>query len=597
MLLCRMGEHGAVPGQSAGKLSTRMARWNLSFRSLLAAAGLLSIAVSAVFPQATTLPPSSGQSPGPAPEITVESNLVVVPVFAYDPARMAEAPKEEMPCARTDVAAFFKLPPTQPYLPTDCDVTEVHGLTAEDFRLFQDGTEQQIVRMVPGAWWTLVRDNLGWHMQASATPRGIWGLSELSQIKRVPVINREFQTLAYVPKSATEGCHAIRVEVDRPNLLVFARNQYCTGQTPADPLIGSELGKELEHKLASQKHGKIPLSLQAATFHTSGDQSRVDVSLEFPWKDLYRKWESSNWTLYARIAVMGIVRRADGSIAGRFSDLLYPSYWPTFNQGGTKYITWEKGTANLSGAIPHLVNGAASSRNLGASDSTDGNDTLALTFRNAAGEIKPDLSSIQTALDSSDPFWIPAQYKTQMDLPPGEYKLQVVLSDGWDIGLAEAPLTLAPYDRKRLALSSLALCKRLRDAGVSAKEAAAANFAPQYVPLVSKGIEFSMAGDANFAQSSQFFAYFEVYDPSPEQNSATGVSVQMRILDSATGTVKGELAPVEAAPYKDPASGVFRIARTIPIRQLPKGAYRLEVRAQDSAGDISAWRAADFSVE
>jgi hypothetical protein len=569
----------------------------LLLRRFLTGTGLFCLATSAAFAQAKRSPSDSGQTAATAPPVTVESNLVVVPVFVYDPARMAQAPKDELPCARADVTAFFSIPTRQPYLPTDCDVTEVHGLTVKDFRLFQGGAEQQILRMDPGAWWTLVRDNLGWHMQSSDTPRGIWGLSELSAVKKVPVINREFQVLAYVPKTARDGCHRIRVEIDRPNLLVFARNQYCTGQTPSDPLNETDLGKELGRALVSEKRGKIPLSLQAGTFYTSGNQSRVYVSVQFPWKDLYRKWDTSNWTLYARIAVMGIVRRTDGSIAARFSDLLYPSYWPTFDQGGTKFIAWEKATSELSGGIPRQLNGAGSSLSLGSSDSSYGNDTLALTFRNAAGVIKPDVASIEVALDSSDPFWIPTRYKTQLDLPPGEYKLQVVLSDGWNLGLVEMPLTVAAYDRKELAVSSVVLCKRLRDASVAAKEAAVANFAPQYVPLVSKGIEFSLSGDTKFANDSHFFAYFEIYEPVLAQEPATSVKVQMRILDSGTGTVKADFAPLDAASYKDPDGGVFRIARTIPIRELPKGAYRLEVRAQDSAGGITTWRTADFTVE
>jgi hypothetical protein len=593
-----MNTGARLKSRPAGRLRERgMATWNLSLRRLLAGTGLFCLATSAAFAQATRSPSDSGQVGATGPKVRVETNLVLVPVFVYDPARMLQAPKDELLCARADVAAFFKIPTTQPYLPTDCDVTEVHGLTVKDFRLFQDGDEQQILRMDPGAWWTLVRDNLGWHMQSSDTPRGIWGLSELSAVKKVPVINREFQMLAYVPRTATDGCHRIRVEIDRPNLLVFARNQYCTGQTPSDPLNGTDLGKELNRALASEKRGKIPLSLQAGTFYTSGNQSRVDVSVQFPSKDLYRKWDTSNWTLYARIALMGIVRRTDGSIAARFSDLLYPSYWPTFDQGGTKYIAWEKAASELSGGIPRQLNGAGSSLSLGSSDSRYGNDTLALTFRNAAGEIKPDVASIEVALDSSDPFWIPTRYKTQMDLPPGEYKLQVALSDGWNLGLAEMPLMLAPYDRKELALSSVVVCKRLRDAAVAAKEAAAANFAPQYLPLVSKGIEFSPAGDASFAKGSQFFAYFEVYEPLLAQEPATSVKVQMRILDSGTDAVKAEFAPVDAAPYKDPESGVFRVARTILIRELPKGAFRLQVRAQDSAGGITDWRGADFTVE
>jgi hypothetical protein len=539
---------------------------------------------------------AAAQTPTNPATVSVESDLVLVPVFVYDPAQMAQAPKKELPCARATVVDFFKLPATQPYLPKDCDVTEVQNLTASDFRLFQDGAQQKILRMDAGAWWTLVRDNFGWHVQSSDTPRGIWSLSELSTIKRVPVINRDFHILAYVPNSPTEGCHSIKVEVDRPNLLVFARNQYCGGETPSDLLNGTGEGNKLEHDLSSDKRGKIPLSLQAAAFDASGGKSRVDISLQFPWKDLYRKWDTSNWTLYARIAVMGIVRRKDGTVAARFSDLLYPSYWPTFDQGGTKFIAWEKGSSKLSGGIPHQLNGAGSTFSIGSSDSSYGNDTLALTFKNAAGEVALDTTAIATALDSSDPFWMPTRYETQIDVPPGEYSLQVALSDQWGLGRAEVPLTIDAYDGKELAMSSIALCKRLRDAAVAAKEDTAANFALQHVPLVSKGIEFVPAGDTIFEKSEPLFAYFEVYEPS-SAGPAEKVTVQMRILDAGSGQVAGNFAPLDAAPYQTKGSLMLHIARTIPIKQLPKGAYRLQVRATDSTGASTAWRAADFSVE
>src|SRR5437588_12716393 len=118
------------------------------------------------------------QATSPLAHLTVQSNLVLVPVFVYDPARMAQAPKEEMPCAREMVVTFFKLTPTQPFLPKDCDVTEVQGLTAKDFRLFDDRVEQQTESFEAAAWRTVVRDNLGWHLQASATPTGIRGLTD-----------------------------------------------------------------------------------------------------------------------------------------------------------------------------------------------------------------------------------------------------------------------------------------------------------------------------------------------------------------------------------------------------------------------------------
>ena len=563
---------------------------------LLAVAVLLYVVAPATVAQTQNSPAASTQATGPQRHLTVQTNLVLVPVFVYDRGRMAQAPKEEMPCARAAVVTFFKLAPTEPYLPKDCDVTEVQDLSGKDFRLFEDGVEQQIESFEAAAWRTVVRDNLGWHLQASATPRGIWSLSELSTLKKIPFVTTGFHVLGYVPRDAKEGCHRIRVEVNRPNLLVFARDEYCGERSPSDPLVGTSQGKELERILASEKRGKIPLSLQGATFYTGGDHSLVDLSLRFSSNDLYRKWDASNWTLYARIGVMGVIRREDGTVAARFSDLLYPSYWPTFDQGGAKYIEWEKGTTNLSTAVPRLLTPGTAGK-VAVSDSGTGNSTLALSFPNVANEIAPDEAAIKTALDSSDPFWLPTRYETQVDLPAGDYDLEIVLNDGWNFGRAKIPLTVEPYDGKQLALSSAALCKSLRSAAVAAKENAQANFAPQYVPLVSKDILFSPSGDTSFAKGEPLFAYFEVYEPQLAENPAAPVSVHMRILDSKTGNTKEDFAPIDATSYKQAGSSVLRIGRKIPIDQLPKGSYRLEMQATGSMGRSTAWRAANFTVE
>ena len=85
-------------------------------------------------------------------------------------------------------------------------------------------------------------------------------------------------------------------------------------------------------------------------------------------------------------------------------------------------------------------------------------------------------------------------------------------------------------------------------------------------------------------------------EPLLSHNSAT-VELRLRILDASTGKLKEDFAPVDAAPYERPGSSVLRIARKVPIDQLPKGTYRLEVQVMDSTGRSTAWRAANFAVE
>lgn len=234
---------------------------------------------------------------------------------------------------------------------------------------------------------------------------------------------------------------------------------------------------------------------------------------------------------------------------------------------------------------------------MAVSDSGTGNGTLALSFPKVANEIAPDEAAITTALNSSDPFWLPTRYETQVELPAGNYNLEVVLNDGWNFGRAQMPLTIEGSDEKHLEVSSVALCKSLRSAAVAAKEAAQANFAPQYVPLVSKDILYTPAGDTSFAKGEPLFAYFEVYEPQPAENPATTVSVHLRVLDSSTGALKEDFAPFDAVPYQQPRSSVLRVGRKVPIDQLPKGTYRIEAQATSSAGESTAWRAANFAVE
>src|SRR5580704_1056251 len=570
-----------------------MIRQHPAFGAFFLFCGLLCLVVPLAFAQSAGSPAVPLQAPASQAPLHVESNVVLVPVFVYDPSRMEKAAQEELPCARATLVAFFKLLPKEPYLPKDCDVTEVHDITAKDLRLFQDGVEQEITSFDDASWRTVVRDNLGWHLEASDTPRGIWSLSELSPLKKVPFLSEEFHILGYVPNNAKPGCHHIKVEVHRPNLLVFAKDQYCTGQTPTDLLAGTNRGKELERVLASNKRGKIPLTLQAAALFTNNQTARVDISLRFPWSDLFRKWDTSNWTLYARIEVLGVLRAKDGTIAARFSDVLYPSYWPTFDQGGAKFISWAKGTSQLSGATQKLLSKSTAGMDAGSSSDSD---LLALTFPNAAGAVRPDETAIQVALNSSDPFWIPTRYETQIDVPPGEYNLEVVLSDEWQTGRAEMPLTIDTNEGKQLAISSLVLCNRLRDAAVAAKEAAAAKFAPLYVPLVSDGITFTPTGDTKLEKGEPLFAYFEVNEPLLGQQPAPTVEAHMRILDAGTGEVVADLAHVKLAPYVRSGSSLIPLARKIPITQLPAGAYRLEVQATDSIGQSTPWRAATFSV-
>jgi hypothetical protein len=471
----------------------------------------------------------------------VKSNLVSVPVFVFNgKAEIAHLTPHQRQCLGATADAFSALLPSEPYQPTDCGIAEIHGLAARDFRLFEDGVEQKIQAVLPEGWQAPVRDNFTWHAATSDTPSGIWSTTDLRAdtlaVKFWPQMYAHFYTLVYAAPASDVGCHQIKVVVHRRGVQVFARDQYCGSQSPSDILRGTKWGDKLQAYLESEEVGTIPLSLQAGAFRQGPKTARVDICARFPWNQLNHSW--SHYRLRATIGILGVVHTSDGTVAARVSDLLYPWYWPTFVGGP---------------------------------------------------EGPPD--------EEWSPAWLPTRYETQMDLPPGNYLVKVVLSDDHDFGRAEVPLTVARYDATQLGLSSVILCKRFRDAHTAAVEAAAANFAPQYVPLVSKGTQFTPAGDTAFVQGQPLIAYFELYAPPLAGGRSARIHARIRILDGKTGAVVRDFGPVDAASYQQADSSTVPIAREIPFSTLPGGVYRVQVLAADSVGRSAASRSVEFTVE
>ncbi len=471
--------------------------------------------------------------------IHVETNQVLVPTYVFYKDRMRGGlSQSESSCEDANDATFRKLRSNEAFIPPDCDDTVIRGLAARDFQVLEDGIQQEIQNVTFEPLPDIdARDNLDDHFEWSATPLGKWSSVETPRLF-IHSPNSSSYRIAYVPpKSAEDSCHRVEVRVDRRDALVYARGQYCnTKHAPEDPLNGTPFGKQLEDDVSPGKRAKINLSLQANFSYATADLARVDVTLDFPWDSLNRAWKKGS--LYGTIGVLGLVYRKDGTVALRFSDF-----------------------------------GCCSS---------DGPDFVRGNF-----DAAPQL----------DRLYVPTRYETQLDLPPGEYDLRVILSDGSKFGLADLPLNIEKYDGKQLAISSIVLCKRFRNAAGAAQEAAAFNLSPQYLPLVSKGVQFIPTGDTTFRKGEPLVAYFEVYEPLLAGTTPTTVQTQLKLTDVKTGEVKADTGPRSAANWIEPGKTVIPISEQIAVDKLPAGSYRLEVQATDSAGKSTVWRSANFTVE
>jgi hypothetical protein len=468
--------------------------------------------------------------------------------------------EKEQRCVRAAAEIFARLPPTEPYVPNECEGLYVHGLTLKDFHLFVDGVEQRIQRVTTETQGLRVRDNLGLHNAFSQSSVGTWSTSDYTALGQGygSEAGNQYE-VSFVPdRSDPAGCHQIQVKVDRQDSIVHARPEYCTGESPFDILSGSAFGKQLERDLASGQPGKIAIPVQAGVFHTNSERGRVRIALEFPWDSLRRQW-GNDWRLDASIGTLGMAYGPDGSPATRFGDFACCSPYSTASVFGT---------------------------------GGEGVNEFFHRLRERVGQsVGPSmlLRGLERAI-------LPSRYETQVDLPAGEYYLRVVLGDGEKFGRAEAHLNIEKYDGTDLALSSVMLCKRFRDAHVAAVEAAAANFAPQYVPMVSNGIQVTPAGDTSFKTGEPLIPYFEIYAPQGAAGGAARIQAHLRIVDAKSGALVKDFPPVDAATYTQPGNTTIPVAREVPIAALPKGEYRLEVQASDSTGRTTPWRAANFTI-
>ncbi len=414
----------------------------------------------------------------------------------------------------------------------------VKNLTVKDFHLYEDGQEQRVqeVKLEPPAF-RVVADNLGKHPEMVGTGGGLWGYLDLPKTDLSVWYAWPQYVLTYIPpKSAPGSCHQIQVKVGPPNLTVWSRSGYCSTEHPADnPLEGTDFAKKMEAAAASANPNGIDLKLRAAVFADNPDGARVYLSTSFPGQSLTHKIISG--TLYATIGLFVAVNRKDGSAAARYSDFACCDYGDKEEPSGSE----------LSGG-----------------SKTEGSALL------------------------------PDRYATQFSLPAGEYNLHVVLSDGQHFGIQDAPLTVGSYDTKNLGMSDLVLCRRVRK--VSSEAAESTRITNSYTPLVSNGVEFTLAADAQYWPDETLFVYFEVYNPFGAAAPSTKVQANMRIVNTSSGSLVDTFEPVDLAKYTKPGNLVAAVGRGVILKHLAPGVYRLEAQASDALGHGTVWRSTQFTV-
>lgn len=379
----------------------------------------------------------------------------------------------------------------------------------------------------------------------------------LGGLEKIGKDQNEYYLIGYTPPESAEGaCHTLKVKVGH-GYSVRARTGYCNVKQ-VDVLAGKPQERDLETKAAANVPGDIKATMQTPFFYTGENLARMNVALDIPTDSL--KIEKVKGKLHMDLSVLGLAYSSSGAVAARFSDAV-------------------------------------------SKDFAD----------------KKEVEQFQ-----SKPF----HYENQFDIAAGSYKLTVVFSAGGEsFGKIEQPVAIDQWDGKKLFISSVALSKsfhRVSDADTELDSALLEGRSP----LVVQGMQITPAGTHSFKKTDNAVVYLEVYEPAlaeaasappadvPKPNTAAPpasadaakppaagaapqgprIAMQLRVVDSKTGEQKMDSGMMEMSQLEKAGSPVIPVALKLPVADLTPGAYRAELKVQDTTGR-AVMRPVLFSVE
>lgn len=189
----------------------------------------------------------------------------------------------------------------------------------------------------------------------------------------------------------------------------------------------------------------------------------------------------------------------------------------------------------------------------------------------------------------------PMHYENQFDIGVGTYAFKLVVDSGNEnFGKLETPLTINAYDPAAFAISGIALSKRF--GRVSDTDSNIDTLLLEgRAPLVAGNFKFTPTGYNRFVKTENVGMYFEVYDPALSGDAPPKQAIGMRVIDLKTNAQLADSGAVPIDSFVHTGQATVPAGLKLPIGSLQPGTYRLELKAQNSAG---AWavRTADFEI-
>ncbi len=191
----------------------------------------------------------------------------------------------------------------------------------------------------------------------------------------------------------------------------------------------------------------------------------------------------------------------------------------------------------------------------------------------------------------------PFHYEKQFDIASGAYKLRVAFNSGNDVfGKLEDPLNVLPFDGKKITLSSVALSNNLAKV-TDLNSAFDSELLQDNKPLVVRGMQIFPSATNRFKKSDNAAAYIEVYDPLLAGEKPPQLGLEFRILDKKTGEKKLDVGVMDTKDLMKAGNPTVPVGVRLPLETLAPGTYSVDLRAEDSAGNSTDFRVAEFDLE
>jgi VWFA-related protein len=191
----------------------------------------------------------------------------------------------------------------------------------------------------------------------------------------------------------------------------------------------------------------------------------------------------------------------------------------------------------------------------------------------------------------------PFHYQNQFEVASGQYKLRVVFSSGNEsFGKIESPLNVDAYSGKKLSMSALVISRDITPAAELAT-GLDAELLEDKTPLVSRGMQFTPSADNHFKKTDKPAVFLEVYEPLLTTDKPPKFGLEFKITDLKSGQAKVDAGVNQTQDLVQKGSPVVPIGLMIPVQQLGPGSYKAELRAQDSVGNTTNFRAINFDIE